>query len=370
MRIGFNGQLEDTPRIRAGFIGCGSHSFRNIYPTFQFAPVELVATCDLKLDKAQAFAKQFGASSAYSDYHEMLRKEQLDAVFVVTGYDANGRPLYPPIAADCLKAGKHVWMEKPPAATSQELTVLRNQAREAKRNVMCGLKKMFFPANRKAKVLSSDPSFGKVQLVSIQYPQQIPTVEEFASYRRGSGNRDEGVIGFLDHLCHPASLLVYLLGMPATLHYARSSTGAGMATFTYDSGAVASIALTRHAPSNGGMERTEIIGDAGRRVIVENNTRVTLYRGGANHAYGRSTDYFNMPDHAAAMSWEPEFSLGQLYNKGLMLLGYYDEVTEFARSILENRDPSGGTLEHAWQVTRIFEAFAEGPNKVIPLGER
>ena len=35
---------------------------------------------------------------------------------------------------------------------------------------------------------------------------------------------------FLDHLCHPASLLVYLMGMPESLSYERSAGGAGAAT--------------------------------------------------------------------------------------------------------------------------------------------
>jgi len=47
MRIGFKGHFVDEAEIRAGFIGCGSHSFRNLYPVFQFAPVNLVTTCDL-----------------------------------------------------------------------------------------------------------------------------------------------------------------------------------------------------------------------------------------------------------------------------------------------------------------------------------
>ena len=44
---------------------------------------------------------------------------------------------------------------------------------------------------------------------------------------------------------------------------------------------------------------------------------------------------------------------------GLFLQGYYGEVNEFARSILENRPPKKGTLAQAWQVTRLFEAFAD-----------
>lgn len=105
MRIDFLGRLVDEPEIRAGFIGCGSHSFRNIYPTLQFAPVELAATSDLDVDKAAAFARKFGAKNAYGDYREMLRKEDLDAVFVVVGCDEALRPQYPKIAIPCLEGG-------------------------------------------------------------------------------------------------------------------------------------------------------------------------------------------------------------------------------------------------------------------------
>jgi len=73
-----------------------------------------------------------------------------------------------------------------------------------------------------------------------------------------------------------------------------------------------------------------------------------------------------VPEQVSA-AWEPEFSLGQLYNKGLFLLGYYNEINEFARSILENRPPKKGTLDQAWQVTRIFEAFAEGSGQTRSL---
>lgn len=80
MRLNFHGRLIDEKEIRAGFIGCGSHSIRNIYPTFHYAPVDLQAVCDLDINKAKAFAKKFGAKNAYSDYHQMLKEEDLDAV--------------------------------------------------------------------------------------------------------------------------------------------------------------------------------------------------------------------------------------------------------------------------------------------------
>ncbi len=365
MRINFLGKLIDEPEIRAGFIGCGSHSFRNIFPTFQFAPVDLVATCDLSLEKAQAFAHKFGADHAYSDYREMLAQEELDAVFIVTGYDEQGRPLYPGIAIDCLRAGCHVWTEKPPAASCAEIDRMRAAAEESGRHVLVGMKKMFFPANEKAKRLAARGEFGQVSLVRLEYPQYIPTTDEFRQYIQ-ENEPVRSVIGFLDHLCHPAALLVYLLGMPENLYYQRSPAGAGVAVFTYGSGAVATLALTHGSARFDGMERTMIVSDAGRHVIVDNNLRVSYHRI-PRLGYGDVPDfYITEPDDTTAV-WQPEFSLGQLYNKGLFLLGYYNEVNEFARSILEGRPPAKGTLEQAWQVTRIFEAFAEGPGKTIPL---
>jgi len=68
MRIGFRGKLKDEPEIRAGFIGCGSHDIRNLYPAPQCAPVNLVAVCDFDIRKARAFAGAFGAKSAYCDH--------------------------------------------------------------------------------------------------------------------------------------------------------------------------------------------------------------------------------------------------------------------------------------------------------------
>ncbi|MBN1674438.1 MAG: Gfo/Idh/MocA family oxidoreductase [Kiritimatiellae bacterium] len=364
MRIDFKGKLVDEPEIRAGFIGCGSHAFRNLYPTFQFAPVHLVATCDLQLEKAQAFAAKFGARHAYADYREMIEQETLDAVFVCTPYNAQGRPLYPEIAVECLNRGCHVWIEKPPAASCAEIERMQAASNRNGKIVLCGMKKMFFTANEKAKDLMDREAFGPPQLVMVQYPQGIPTQEQFEAYL--GGKRVPDTTGFLDHLCHPMSLLVFLLGMPETLFFHRAPNGAGMATFTYAIGTVASLAFTKGASGNGGMERTTIIGKG--RIVVDNGVRVLYHRGPAQgQGYGSTPSFFTGPPESASAMWEPEFSLGQLYNKGLFLLGYFGEVNEFARAILEKRPPAKGTLEQAWQVTRVFEAFAEGPGKTIRL---
>ncbi|KKN96932.1 hypothetical protein LCGC14_0161820 [marine sediment metagenome] len=50
MALSISGQMSDERQVRVGFIGCGSHAFRNIYPALQFLPV----------DPALAISKRFG----------------------------------------------------------------------------------------------------------------------------------------------------------------------------------------------------------------------------------------------------------------------------------------------------------------------
>jgi predicted dehydrogenase len=231
---------------------------------------------------------------------------------------------------------------------------------------MVGFKKMFVPANEKAAQLMREEGFGALSLIGLHYPQFVPEAGALRAYL--AGERVDSAVGFLDHLCHPVSLLLHLAGVPATVFYERSAGGGGFAVFRYASGAVASLCLVHGASANMGMERTVIIGDGGGHVVVENNLRLYVHRS-PSHRYGASPDYYGGGPEDASAVWEPEFSLGQLYNKGLFLLGYYGEVNEFARSVLEDRPPRKGTLEQAWQATRIFEAFAEGPGKVTPLAK-
>lgn len=369
MRIDFRGHVLDEPEIRVGLIGCGSHARRNILPTFQFTPVELVATCDLDLDKAKAYAAKFGGRAAYRDYHEMVEREDLDAVFVVTPFDERGRPLYPRIAAECLEAGVHVWIEKPPAATCADVEMMQRAAASSGRQVMTGFKRMFFQATEKAKSLMGEPDFGEPTLVMLERSERLPTAEQFRRYLE-DGERIDDVWHFLDHLCHPASTLLYLLGMPDALFFERSVRGSGLITYIYDGGPLASLAINYRDSIAGGAERIKILGTGGCTIVAENNERVFYCRAPQlpeGESYGNTPSYFTGPPQATTAYWEPEFTLGQLYNKGLFLLGYYGEINEFANSLLAGRPVERGTLEQAWQVTRLFEAMVEGPGKVIRL---
>ena len=344
--------FEHERRLRAGFIGCGGHSFRNVYPVLRYLPVDLLAVCDLDADRAAAYAATFGASRTYSDHEAMLAAEELDCVFVVTGVSS-----YTDLAVDCLSAGVATWVEKPPVASLDDVARLRAVRGDAQYAV--GLKKAFAPANQKLLELTLRDDFGAVRSLALRYAQVIPAVDDL---RRASPMREY----FLDHLCHPLAVLRLLGGEAATLYYERSDNGSGVAVFTMRSGAVASLHLPWSMSMRGIQERTEVNGDRAS-AWSENNTRVTFAANPPLRELHYGRDERHTTDLHGVTVWEPEFSLGQLYNTGAFLLGYYGELSHFCDAVLAGRPIEIGNLDWAEEGIRIFEAFAEGPGKVIPL---
>lgn len=374
MTIDFKGRLADVLELRVGLIGCGSHSFRNIIQAFQFCNIKLVATCDLSLEKAKVYCEKFGGEGYYDDHIEMLKNANVDAVFIIVGNDERGRPLYPKIAIDCLKHGCHVWLEKPPAATAVEIEQLMAASKETGNRVMVGYKKMFVQANRKAKELAESEDFGGISMVTFQNPEVIPTQEQFEMFLVKEKNVPI-VAAFMEHLCHPVSQMLSLLGTPETMLFDRNSLGAGLVIFKFPQDVIATINMTCGQSMNGGVERTVIISRSGvestgrvggRHIVVDNNLTLTYHRN-ADFGYGDETNFYKGSPNDNTAVWQPEFSRGQMFNKGLFLLGYYGVVSEFADAILENRPFVDGTLDQAWVATKIFENFLEGPNKLIKI---
>jgi predicted dehydrogenase len=345
-------QFEYDERIPVAFIGAGGHSFRNVYPALQYAPVDLRAVCDLDPGRAADYARMFGAAAHYGDHRQMLAEQAPRAVFIVTGYDEAGRVQATDLAADCLRAGAHVWMEKPTAASVAEARELMAISAETGRFVMTGLKKAFTPAAEKVKEIISSPAFGPVSSISVRYPQSLPPLKD----------RHDLVTmrSFLDHVYHPAAVLNFLMGPLQRISYEwEPGTGGSVTSIRFASGAIGTLHLAAGAAVTSPLERVEVVGNGGN-VVVENGVHVTYYRAGARLPYGRSPSFL-VDDDVAPLRWEPEFSLGQLYNKNLFYLGYVPEVLHFCASVLDGRPPEKGTLSDSLEIMKLYELYRDLP---------
>lgn len=348
-------QFEYDERLPVAFIGAGGHSFRNVYPALQYAPVDLRAVCDVDASRAQAYARTFGAAASYDDYREMLAKERPAAVFIVTGYEADGRVQATAIAEECLRTGAHVWMEKPTASTAAQVAHLAAVSAECGRQVMTGLKKVFTPAMQKLKKIIESPEFGPVSSITVRYPQSLPAPDE-----RGDG---PAMIGFLDHIYHPGAILGYLGGAVERLSYEwEPRNGASVTSLRFASGVIGQLHLAAGSAVTSPLERVEVVGRGGN-AVVDNSVRLTYYRAGAAHAYGRSPSYI-VDDENAPLVWEPEFSLGQLYNKNLFYLGYVPEILHFCDAVFGHAPLTLGTLDQVAEIMALYEAYQR-----LPAGE-
>jgi predicted dehydrogenase len=112
-------------KLRAAIVGCGNVFVMHAYPITEFEPVELVAVCDIKKDRADWRANEFKCKS-YTDYTEMLEKEKLDVLHICLPHY-----LHAPVTIAALKAGLHVMTEKPMSITVEDAKAMIAAADEA-----------------------------------------------------------------------------------------------------------------------------------------------------------------------------------------------------------------------------------------------
>lgn len=125
-------------KIKVGIIGTGSISHSHIQGYLKNPNVELYALCDINEKRVQAVGEKYNVSRIYTDMHEMLKLEELDAVSVCTWNSAHA-----PCSIAALKAGKHVICEKPMAMNAEEGRAMKAAADEAGKLLMIGFVRRF-----------------------------------------------------------------------------------------------------------------------------------------------------------------------------------------------------------------------------------
>jgi predicted dehydrogenase len=342
---------EFKQKIRVGFAGCGGQAFRNLLPGFQYSPIELLATCDIDLEKANAYARQFGALRSYDDYDKMLEKETLDAVFLATGYNDMCLPNYPEQARKAMESGCHVWFEKPPASSMAEIENLQKIKQNTGRQIGIGFMKMFTPSASKVKEIIHTNEFGSPTTFYLRDPEKLPPREHRNDPRK--------MIYLLDHIVHPASLIHFLMGPLRRMYVEEGPDGEAMIVMKFINKACGVLHMPWGQSGTSPMERLEVVGQ-GANVVVQNNTRLTYYRQGhrglGSYEYGRIGDFIGADDHAP-LYWEMDCYSGQPFNMHLFYQGYAQEILYFCQCLLQDKQVSVGGIGDAWHIMRFYEAL-------------
>jgi predicted dehydrogenase len=154
--------LGANERLGVGFIGCGGRSdahFQAVHwlKTQGNEAVEIVAACDVYRPRLQRRIEGYGGKG-YMDYHELLADPQVDVVCIATPDHLHGYQ-----AIDAIKAGKHVYCEKPVTHWRQfDLTKkLAHTVRESDRVFQLGTQGMSDAAYHQMRKLVQNGLIGK-----------------------------------------------------------------------------------------------------------------------------------------------------------------------------------------------------------------
>lgn len=103
-------------KVRVGVIGAGSFAEQAHIPGIQAHPRgTVVALCARNRERVEALAQRMNVPDVHTDYHELLARDDIEAVTVCTP-DA----MHLPVTLDALAAGKHVFCDKPLAMDAGE----------------------------------------------------------------------------------------------------------------------------------------------------------------------------------------------------------------------------------------------------------
>lgn len=146
--------------VRIGIIGCGYWG-PNLLRNFHDLPqAKVVAACDLREDRLKPFTHRYPGVKLTKKYREVLQDSTIDAVVIATPISTHYE-----IARQAVKAGKHVLIEKPLAATVREGMALIRLAEVHKKLLMVGHTFEYNPAVLKVAELIKARELGRLYYI-------------------------------------------------------------------------------------------------------------------------------------------------------------------------------------------------------------
>ena len=268
MRAAERSQGKSPSPVRVGAVGLGYWG-PNIARNLDALPgAEVVALCDLDAAALESAARRHPRAWTTSSYEAVLESTEVEAVAIVTPVSTHGR-----LVAAALEAGKHVFVEKPLAASSLEATALLELAESRGLVLMPGHTFLYSPAVNAIRDLILDGSLGDIYFISTS--------------RVNLGLHQSDVSVAWDLGPHDFSILRYWLGEPPS-HVAAHARcciipdipDVAFMHLEFASGTIAHVEVSWLAPSK--LRRTTMVGSQKMLVYDDTSTEpVRIFNSGA-----------------------------------------------------------------------------------------
>lgn len=265
--------LKESPSVKTadtevkfGLIGAGLHSNTSILPVIKnLKNARLIGVADAEGFKGRHAGKKFGFEYCVSDYKELLRDNNINAVLIATRHN-----LHAEMTIASLKAGKHVFVEKPLALKTEELEEIERVYHSSDRQLMVGFNRRYAPLSRQAKEL-----LGSAENLVINCRVNAGTVPA-QSWVQDAAEGGGRIIG---EVCHFVDLIQYLSGALVIRVFAESTGEKGednlAVNLRLNNGSIATILYVSQGDRLLPRERIEIF--SGSAVCVIDNFKSLFY---------------------------------------------------------------------------------------------
>lgn len=152
--------MRQNKTVKIGVIGAGTWGENHARIYMEHPNVEVAAICDLRVENAKKLALSLGLSESivYGNHIEMLNNVELDAVAIVTPDFAHYQ-----VAIDCVKAKKHIIIEKPLTTNSEQAKEIIELVQQNNTRLMIDLHSRWSPLFHTAKLAVEQGEIGELQ---------------------------------------------------------------------------------------------------------------------------------------------------------------------------------------------------------------
>jgi predicted dehydrogenase/threonine dehydrogenase-like Zn-dependent dehydrogenase len=251
-----------------GIIGAGNFTKMTLLPALKGSGIPLKYIASASGVTSAALGRKHGIACCTTDYHEILQDPEVDLVMITTRHHQHAR-----MTAEALRAGKHVFVEKPLALHAAELdNVIDAYLSSPGVSLTVGFNRRFSPHAEKIRELAGKGG-EPIHVVATMNAGFIPANSWVHDLETGGGR----IIG---EACHLIDLITFITGsrvkavcMNALGHRPGEATDNATLLLRYEDGSNGVVNYFANGSKAYSKERLEVY--SGGKTLVMDNFRVT-----------------------------------------------------------------------------------------------
>ncbi len=196
-----------SKKLKIGLVGAGGIATVAHMPAWsRMDDVEVVAICDIQVEKARKMAEKYGVAQVFQHYSDMLDLPELDVIDICTP-----NYLHSIIAVEALEKGKHVFCEKPDAISAAEAERMKAAAEKSGKTLMVMRNNRYRGISSYLKQYIADGRMGDIYAARCGWQRRrgIPGKGGWFTTREQSGGGP-----LIDLGVHMIDLVIWLMGNP------------------------------------------------------------------------------------------------------------------------------------------------------------